>query len=800
MLAGLAAVYVLLALGGLEFASVHPSASPVWPPSGFAIAALLLFGMRAAPAVFAGAFLANWIAAGSLGASLAIGAGNAAEALLAACLVNRWSGGVATFDAPARVVRFALACLPATAVSATAGAVTLAATSFTGDTDLLRLWLTWWMGDFAGALLVTPALVLWWRNPRRHLTASEWPETLAVYGTAVLAGLLVLSPLATQEAARAPLGILAVAPLIWAALRRGPREVAGVALVLSAFAVWGLLEGGGPFARGALDDSFLALLACVATILLPSLALGAAMHGERGPNEAALQSTAQQYRLMVDAVHDYALYMLDPTGRVASWNAGAARIKQYTAGEIIGQHFSRFYTARDRARGEPARALRVAESEGRYEAESRRVRKDGTEFWANIVIDPIRDPSGNLVGFAKITRDITERKEAQLALEETRERLAQSQKLEAVGQLTGGIAHDFNNLLMIVSGYARILRRGVSEPKLVKAAESIQSAAARGAALTRQLLTFSRRQAVNPVAADLRAEVESVTDMLSRTLPGNIAIHIDIPDDTGRTRIDTGEFELALLNIVVNARDAMPKGGTLSISARNRTCPAEAGRPAGDFVALAVSDTGTGIPPDLMPRVFEPFFTTKATGKGTGLGLSQVYGFAHQAGGTVTIESEAGRGTTVTMLLPRTDEPLPRQTETLADELKSPTGSILLVEDNSEVAAITTAMLEQDGCRVTHAADAEEALARLERSREDFDLVLSDVVMPGGMDGIQLAYKIRAQYPQLPVLLTSGYSDAIPSAAATFLILRKPFDAAALTRAVHSAICRSAAVAPAKAG
>ena len=289
--------------------------------------------------------------------------------------------------------------------------------------------------------------------------------------------------------------------------------------------------------------------------------------------------------------------------------------------------------------------LMTAAREGQFEGESWLVRKDGSRFYASIVLDAIRNDAGDLVGFAKLVRDITQQHEAKLALDSAREQMAQAQKMEALGQLTGGIAHDFNNLLMIVSGYAQILQSRLAEAKDVQAVQAIRAAAGRGEKLTRQLLAFSRRQQLMPVVVDLRARIDAVRDMLATSLRGNIELVVDVEDKIWPVEVDQGELELALVNIGVNARDAMPDGGRITLSARNVVLrPGSAAGPLeGDFVALAVIDTGTGIAPDLLARVFEPFFTTKPVGKGTGLGLSQVHGFADQSGGAVTVTSEPGK-------------------------------------------------------------------------------------------------------------------------------------------------------------
>jgi PAS domain S-box-containing protein len=365
--------------------------------------------------------------------------------------------------------------------------------------------------------------------------------------------------------------------------------------------------------------------------------------------------------LFVDRVRDYAIYLLDPRGIVTSWNAGALRFKGYTADEIIGQHFSRFYTEEDRATGVPARALAIAERDGVFEAEGWRVRKDGERFWASVVIDPIRDDDGTLVGFAKITRDITERREAQRSLDEARAQLHQAQKMEAVGQLTGGFAHDFNNILQIIGNNIELATRGLASGRadIGRHLAGASDAVRRGTQLTGRLLAFARKQPLEPARVDIRHLVEGMRDLLEQSLGDGIELEVRLPPKLWPTWIDAGQFENALLNLAVNARDAMPDGGRLTISATNQSVDEDDRQPGtrvGDHVCLTVADTGTGMPPEVAARAFEPFFTTKAPGHGTGLGLAQIYGFIGQSGGTVRIESEPGRGTTIVFCLPRHPE------------------------------------------------------------------------------------------------------------------------------------------------
>jgi PAS domain S-box-containing protein len=500
-------------------------------------------------------------------------------------------------------------------------------------------------------------------------------------------------------------------------------------------------------------------------------------------NALELLDSERRFRLLVEAVIDYAIYMLDPTGIVVNWNTGAERIKGYTADEIVGKSFETFYTPEDRATGRPARALETALREGRFSAEGWRVRKDGSYFWASVVIDPIRGEDGTLIGFAKVTRDITERREADATLQRVQLQLAESQKMDALGQLTGGVAHDFNNLLMVVSGHIQTLKRiAAPDPRAARAAQAIEHAAERGAALTSQLLTFARRARVNPQAINLRERIDAIREVLTSGLGRNMRFVIDIASDVWPVTVDIGEFEIGLVNLAVNARDAMPEGGTLTITARNVLLEDGELVPAGEYVAITIEDTGVGIPEDVITKVFEPFFTTKPVGKGTGLGLSQVYGFVHQAGGTIKIASKLGEGTALTMFLPHVTSGATIPEHDAVSEHTARSGTVLLVEDNPDVASASTGLLEQLGYAVRWVPNAEAALREIEGN--DFDLVFSDIVMPGGIDGLGLARVIRERYPGLPVLLATGYSDAAQNARADFPILRKPYRVDELSRAL----------------
>jgi PAS domain S-box-containing protein len=482
------------------------------------------------------------------------------------------------------------------------------------------------------------------------------------------------------------------------------------------------------------------------------------------------RDSERNFRLLVEGVVDYAIYMLDPTGIVTNWNIGGQRIKGYLPDEIIGRNFSVFYTEADRAAGKPQRALEIAKATGHYDDEAFRVRKDGSYFWASVVIDPIYAEDGELLGFAKITRDITERRETQQKFEKIQRQLAESQKFDALGQLTGGVAHDFNNLLMIISGNIQLLKAAATTERQQRAVQAIETASQRGATLTSQLLTFARRQRVNPEPINVKERIHAARDVLDIGVGKFIELQIDIDQDVSPVVVDATEFETALVNLVVNSRDAMSKGGTIFISAKNIVI--EDGPYSGEHVAITVEDNGAGIPPDVVAKVFDPFFTTKAIGKGTGLGLSQVHGFAHQAGGTVSLKSELGKGTAVTICLPKGSPTNPSHATSDAVALNA---TVLLVEDNPDVASITTDMLQQLGFQVRYVADAESALQEMERDGIDISVVFSDIVMPGNPDGLGLAQLLRLSHPALPILLATGYSEALLKVGSQFPVLRKPY-------------------------
>jgi PAS domain S-box-containing protein len=473
---------------------------------------------------------------------------------------------------------------------------------------------------------------------------------------------------------------------------------------------------------------------------------------------AELFRSEQQFRQLVAGVNDCAIYMLDSDGRIATWNKGAERIKGYQADEIIGRHFSAFYTPEDRARGMPVRALEIALSAGKYEAETWRMRKDGTMFWASVLIDPVFADDGRLLGYAKITRDMTERRAIQ-------EQLHQAQKMEAIGQLTGGVAHDFNNLLTVILGNLQTLSRQIApeETRMRRAVELATRGAQRAAVLTSQLLSFARRQPLNPKPTDANQLVSRMSDLFRRTIGENIEIETVRGAGLWRADVDPNQLESALLNLAVNARDAMPGGGKLTIETANAHVDEHyAARYAdispGQYIVICVSDTGTGMTSEVLARAIDPFFTTKAIGEGTGLGLSQVFGFVKQSGGYLKLYSEVGQGTTVKLYFPRLvgapaeDEALPVTPEPRGTASET----ILIVEDEADVRAYSVESLTELGFSVLEANDGPSALRVLE-AHPEVTLLFTDVGLPG-MDGKQLVEQTTRRWPRLKILYTSGYA------------------------------------------
>lgn len=507
---------------------------------------------------------------------------------------------------------------------------------------------------------------------------------------------------------------------------------------------------------------------------------------DRKMAEETLKQSEQQFRLLVQGVTDYAIYMLSPEGCVSNWNQGAQRIKGYLPEEIIGQHFSIFYTPEDRELGEPQRSLEIATREGRFENRSWRMRKDGTRFLAHVVVDAIRGDTGALLGFAKITRDVTEAHEAQQALEKTREALFQAQKMQAIGQLSGGIAHDFNNLLTVILGNLEIVQKRIGDaPKIARLLENATQGALRGVSLTQRMLAFARRQELKTESVDIPQLVQGITGLLRSSLGPGIRIETRFHDDLQPVLADSNQLELAILNLATNARDAMPDGGTVIIQAQAEVVleQTHSTLAAGRYVCLSLIDRGEGMDETTLACARDPFFTTKGLGKGTGLGLSMVHGFIEQLGGRFILKSEKGQGTAAELWIPvALERTASRPAYSNAAPIAVPRLSVLVVDDDSLVLTSTSLLLEDLGHRVIGATSGAQALALFDQG-EVIDLVITDMAMPK-MSGAQLAHALRMLKPDLPIILATGYAERLEGFAAQLPRLPKPFTQASLVQII----------------
>nr|BCF74175.1 sensor histidine kinase [Bradyrhizobium diazoefficiens] len=535
----------------------------------------------------------------------------------------------------------------------------------------------------------------------------------------------------------------------------------------------------------------LAFLLAGITIMILSIGIAAAVYdrasAERAQREAAaLRRSEERFRLLVEGIADHAIFMLDPDGRVGNWNLGARRLMGY-GDDIVGTSYTIFHTEEDCAAGAPPRALVEAEREGKSAIEGWRVRKDRSRFWAEATIVAVRNDSGAIAGFAKIVRDVSERRRAQEALDRAREALMMSQKMETIGQLTGGVAHDFNNLLAAVLGSLELLKKRLptDDPKILRLVENAMQGAVRGASLTQRMLAFARKQDLRPAVVDVRELVRGMASLLK--FEAGIDVETRFPMHLPKVKVDANQLELAILNLAVNARDAMPDGGQITIAAREEQ--GEGGLSSSGYVALSVSDTGCGMSDEILKHAQEPFFTTKGVGKGTGLGLSMVHGLAEQSGGRLVLKSRPGEGTTADIWLPIAEEtavPDLRIAAPAAVARPSRQLSVLVVDDDLLVLENTAAMLEDLGHVVVEARSGDEALALLRRTRT-VDLVVTDYAMPG-MTGLQLANAIAAERPETVILLSTGYADLPSDTRSSLPRLAKPFDQAALAKAIEAAM------------
>jgi two-component system cell cycle sensor histidine kinase/response regulator CckA len=505
---------------------------------------------------------------------------------------------------------------------------------------------------------------------------------------------------------------------------------------------------------------------------------------------AALKESEDRFLRLMTGAKDYALYMLDASGNVASWNAGAELLKGYKAEEILGRHLSTFYAAAECAHAREN--LNTAAQVGRAEEEGMRVRKDGSTFWASVVLSPIHDPSGALLGFAKLTRDLTERKNWEVQLH-------QAHKMEAIGGLAAGVAHDFNNLLSVILSYSELIASDLKDGDPMRAdLQEIQSAGLLAVTLTRRLLAFGRQQVVQPKVVDLCCIIAALETMLRRLVGEDVEMVTEMATERGKVLVDPGQMELVVMNLVVNARDAMQDGGKLTIETTEvlldeHFAAQHLGATPGPHVLLTVSDTGVGMDEATLAHIFEPFFTTKQLGKGTGLGLATVFGIVKQSGGIIQVLSERHRGTTVNVYLPMVDRAARIRSSAPPPNSPKPSGSetILLVEDDEQVRILARTILRRHGYNVLDAQSGGDALLLCEQYSSPIHLLLTDVVMRR-MSGRQLAERLLKVRPEMSVLYMSGYTDDAAVRHGTFnskaTFVQKPITPGPLVRKVREAL------------
>ena len=801
-----AAAYAATATAGLRWSVVPGAGTSVWPAAGIAFAALVLGGLRYWPAVFVGrvatAILVN--SPTPLWADLLIAGATTLGAVVPAWAVRRAGGLDPKLGSFRAMLWLTLggAALGAF-ISATFGAIALLASGM-DPSRVAGAFQNWASGFFVGVLCFAPLLLAWSDRDAWRMRPLAWAHlALCLAAVALLASFIFLTP---ENPSLRTWHILPV--LVWAALAFNVRGISAALLIVSLLALAGAAQGTGPLAADALDPIHRVLLTqqFVALNALTMLFLAAISDERRDvlghARLAAIVSTSPE-----------AIVTTDATGVLQSWNRGAEQLFGWPAAEAVGRPIVGFLVPEPQAEEGNDILRRVLNGETlRYEA--RRRTRTGELIDVAVTTAPLRTRDGTIVGISSLLRDIRKRKAAQAALrrlneelearveERTRDlRLAnaslkseiegrraaeaqvrQLQKMEAVGQLTGGIAHDFNNMLAIVIGGLDLLKRRLkgSDPDALRLVNASYEGASRAAQLTAQLLAFSRRQALSPRVLDVGEQVERMSDLLRRTLGETSRIEVAAAGDLWPVRADATQLESALLNLAVNARDAMPGGGRLAIRVENARlgedyAAAVADAAAGDHVLIAVSDTGTGMTPEILERVFEPFFTTKDVGKGTGLGLSMVYGFVRQSGGHLNIQSAPGEGTSVRVYLPRWAGEADTELSAGPEEaVQGALETVLVVEDEEQVRALAVEMLGALGYRVLEAEQGEAALAMLEREG-DIALLITDVVMPD-VNGRELVERARRGRPDLRALYITGYArDVVDAGGGDMPLLTKPF-------------------------
>ena len=741
----LAAAYLLVGRIGFMVSAVDPIVSSVWPPSGIALAAMLLMGPRFWPGITIGALILN--ATGNIAPlpAMVIAVGNTLESLLAAWLLT--SVGFRQSlerlrDVFALVVLGGIASAP---VSATVGVIVLAFVRGTAGIPDWTIWTTWFSGDAIGIVLVTPLILSWAAGAPLRVSRRDVIEA-SLLSTLLIACAVVLW--------RGPVSyVYAIFPLtIWAALRFGVRGAAAASLVVTAIAVGYTVSGIGPFATSTPVNNLFSLQTFIGVLALTNLII-AAVIAERRTVESALQRSRQQHQDIVNYA-SVGVLQTDLQGKIILANPALARILGYEKAEhLIGLNMADDVYWDSTQRG--AVVERFDDLGGGGAVEIQWKRKDGSPIWVDAHGRAVRD--GAAPYFEGFIYDLTSRKQLE-------SQFRQAQKMEAVGRLAGGVAHDFNNLLTVIASCTDFV---LSDPTLAEAHRDdlteVKKATERATSLTRQMVAFGRTQVLRPATINMNDRLTELLPMLKRLFETTIDIRIEAEKDLWSVRADPGQIEQVLLNLAINSRDAMPDGGTLTFTTENSVVdsnPSGVGMyrmNAGDYVLLRVRDTGVGMDEETQRKIFEPFFTTKEVGKGTGLGLATAYGIVKQSGGYVKVRTAPGKGAEFMIYLPRTDAS--PETPTLPERNGGPppSGTILVVEDEAAVRSALERMLIAGGYKVVTAPNGTEALKLFVARNDDIDLLITDLVMPG-MGGRDLARQCSAIRDSLKVIYISGYT------------------------------------------
>ncbi len=745
----LAVTYVIAGRLGFAASAVNPIVSSAWPPSGVALAALVLLGRRYWPAIFIGAFLVNLSGdIHPLGAA-AIAIGNTLEAVTGAWMLSRFSGFRPSMERLQDVFGMLLAAIASTPISATVGVATLYALHGVSGVSYATVWLTWFTGDAIGILIITPLAFTWLTGAKPRITTTN-----VVEATALAALVIAFTVVLFQSRFSYMYAIFPVA--IWAALRFGPRGTTTVVLVVSTLAIGYTLNGMGPFGTSTAVHNLLQLQIFISLLSLTTLIL-AAVITERRSAELALTQSRQQHRDIVQFA-SVGVYQTDPVGEILLANPALARMLGYDDPEqLVGRNVAReVYWDRTEHASLIERFEQGNGGGGGIEMQWKC--RDATAIWVDVHARAVKGADGLTSYYEGFVYDLTSRKQLE-------KQFQQAQKMEAVGRLAGGVAHDFNNLLTVISSCSDFI---LDDKDLADEHRSdlleVKKATDRATTLTRQLLALGRTQVLRPSTINLNERLTELLPMIKRLFETTIDIRMETAPTLWAVRADPGQIEQVLLNLALNARDAMKEGGTLTFTTENVVIEAERARwdaeytmKPGDYALLRVRDTGVGMDEDTQRKIFEPFFTTKEIGKGTGLGLATAYGIVKQSGGYIKVRTAPGTGAEFMIYLPRT-RATPEQTVLRMPREKGPgAGTVLLVEDEPAVQHSLQRILTADGYTVLTASNGTDALKLFTARNREIDLLITDLVMPG-LGGRALAKQCCALRETLKVIYISGYT------------------------------------------